>query len=141
MQTCCWKIVERTQPESIPAELHRFSPFRKKLARRHWRGWSPGQSQGYGRTTRRRIEHMQSEVARMLRESGGSQFGETELEEELLEGLRQRNFPEEVIEEQGKRFARATRFIPDEYKKKAKKERERDGNGKCLWWFGRKWRQ
>ena len=61
------------------------------------------------KTTGRRIEQMQSKVARKLREGGGSHFDETELEEELLEGLRQRNFAEEVIEEQGKKFARATR--------------------------------
>ena len=37
VQTCCWPIVERAQPESIPAELHRLSPFRENLARCHWR--------------------------------------------------------------------------------------------------------
>ena len=43
---------------------------------------------------------MQSKVARMPRESGGAQLGETELEEELLDGLGQRNFPEELVKEQ-----------------------------------------
>ena len=46
------------------------------------------------------------------------------LEEELLEGLRRRNFPKEVVEEQGKRFARATRFITEENKKKSNKVNE-----------------
>ena len=96
-------------------------------------GWSLGQSQGYVRTTRRRIEQMQSKVAKMLRESEGAQFGETELEEELLEVLRRRNFPKETIEEQGRRFARATRFVREENKKKEnevnKMETESVGDG------------
>ena len=56
-------------------------------------GWSPGQSQGYVRTARRRIEIMQSKVASRLRAGGSTFFGERELEEDLLERLRQRQFP------------------------------------------------
>ena len=55
---------------------------------------SPGQSQGHVRTTRLRNEQMQSKVARLIRKSGGAQFEETELEEDLLENLRQRSFSE-----------------------------------------------
>ena len=80
-------------------------------------GWTPGHSQGYVRTTRRRIEQMQTKVAKLIRQGGGAQFGETELEEDLLENLRQKNFSEDVIVEQGKRFARATSSIIEENKK------------------------
>ena len=60
---------------------------------------------------------MQTKVAKLIRQGGGAQFGETELEEDLLENLRQKNFSEDVIVEQGKRFARATSFIIEENKK------------------------
>ena len=62
---------------------------------------------------------MQTKVATRLRTGGSAFFGERELEEELLECLRQRQFPEEVVQEQGKRLAKATRFITEENKKKA----------------------
>ena len=93
-------------------------------------GWSLGQSQVNVRTTRRRIEQMQSKVARLMRKSGGAQLGETELEEDLLENLRQRSISEDVVKEQGKKFARATRFITEENKENG----ERVYGGWCFRW-------
>ena len=89
-------------------------------------GWSPGQSQGYVRTARRRIEVMQTKVATRLRAGGSAFFGERELEEDFMECLRQRQFPEELVQEQGKRLVKATRFITEENKKAADTEK---GNG------------
>ena len=59
---------------------------------------------------------MQTKVATRLRAGGSAFFGERELGEDLL---RQRQFPEEVVQEQGKRLARARRLITEENKKKA----------------------
>ena len=82
---------------------------------RHWQdavgGWSPGQSQTYVRTTRRRISAMQARVAKMLREGHGEALGERELEEDLGAFMIRLGYNEQVAQEQVERLSRTRAFV------------------------------
>ena len=82
---------------------------------RNWQdaigGWSPGQSQTYVRTTRRRISAMQARVAKMLREGHGEALGERELDEDLGTFMIRLGYNERVAQEQVERLSRDRAFV------------------------------
>ena len=82
---------------------------------RNWQdaigGWSPGQSQTYVRTTRKRISAMQARVAKMLREGQGEALGERELEEDLGAFMVILGYTNQVAQEQVAKLARARAFV------------------------------
>ena len=68
-----WQALEGTQPSSVSSQVAQTVCTTRRI------GKTPvaaGPQEGYMRTTRRRIENMQSEVARLLWEGGGAHFGE-----------------------------------------------------------------
>ena len=74
-------------------------------------GWSPGQSQAYVRTTRRRISIMQTKVAKLFREGQGEALGEKDLEEDLYAHMIKGGFSKEVAREQIKNLKNAREFV------------------------------
>ena len=62
-------------------------------------GWSPGQSQAYVRTKRKRLSIMQSTVAKLLRDGRGDKLGERDLEEDLLAHLTRPGFSADLVRE------------------------------------------
>ena len=82
---------------------------------RNWQdaigGWSPGQSQTYVRTTRKRISAMQARVAKMLREGQSEALGERELEEDLGAFMVTLGYTSQVAQEQVAKLARARAFV------------------------------
>ena len=95
---------------------------------RNWQdaigGWSPGQSQAYVRTTRRRIGAMQVRVAQMLREGQGEALGERELEEDLGAFMVKLGYSSQIAQEQVAKLARAREFVAKSQMKRGTLEKD-----------------